>query len=154
VMVAKKRKPIKSGGVRVEFHVRQNLRKVPYLNHKVPSGFVKVASPEATALDLMGYMRRSAGLDNVATVIAELEESLNEIKLAEAARLSPVAWAQRLGCLLHLLGKDDKTTRLSPYVQQHARKVVGLVPWKSIKGASRAQPWKVAVNEKPEPDVI
>lgn len=154
VMVRKKRKPIKCGSVQIEFYVRKNVSKVPFVNHKVSTGYVRVSSPEATAIDLVGYMQRAGGLDNVATVLAELNESLNKDNLVKAARLSPVAWAQRLGCLLQMLSLEDKLASLATHVQQHAHRAVGLAPWKSIKGARRAQPWKVAVNERLEPDTI
>ncbi len=154
VMVRKKRKPIRCGAVQIDFCVRKNVSKVPVVNHKVSTGYVRVSSPEATAIDLIGYMQRSGGLDHVATVLAELNESLNKDSLVKAARLSPVAWAQRLGCLLQLLGLEGNLAGLAKYVDQQAHKVVGLSSWKSIKGAKRAQPWKVAVNERPEPDAI
>ena len=154
VMVRKKRKPIKCGSVQIEFYVRKNASKVPFVNDKVSTGYVRVSSPEATAIDLVGYMQRAGGLGNVATVLAELRESLNEDNLVKAARLSPVAWAQRLGCLLQLLGLEENLDDLAKYVNKRAYKVVGLAPWKSIKGARRAQPWKVAVNESLEPDTI
>lgn len=104
--------------------------------------------------NLIGYMRRSAGLDNVATVLVELEENLDKRKLAEAAKLSPIAWAQRLGALLQLLGKEDKSRVLAEFVQSHGRKTAPLVSWKSAKGAEILRPWRLALNERPEADPV
>jgi hypothetical protein len=154
VMVAKKRAGIKCGSVRVEFCVRQNTAEIPCSRHKVPTGYMRVSSPEATAFDLVGYLNRSAGLNNTATVLAELDESLRSGPLAEVAKLSPVAWAQRLGCLLELQDRKRHRKALAAYVMRHAGKVVGLAPWKSIKGSPRDARWKVALNETVEPDTI
>ena len=39
---------------------------------KTDTGYMKLSSPELTALDLLRYPRTGAGLDNIATVIADL----------------------------------------------------------------------------------
>ena len=71
---------------------------------KTPRGWIDVSSPEATAFDLVGYPKHTGGLDNVATVLAELRETIDGEQLAAVAHLSPTPWAQRLGHLLDLTG--------------------------------------------------
>lgn len=44
-----------------------------------------VSTPEATALDLIGYQYHAGGLDQVATVLSELAERIDPEKLAAAA---------------------------------------------------------------------
>ena len=51
----------------------------------------------------------SGYLDNVATVLAELAESIEAAALEAEARRAPVAWVQRLGYLLVL---DELVARL------------------------------------------
>lgn len=66
VVVAKSRRPIRCGKVRVEFIFRKNAASIPTQPRNTPAGILKIATPEATALDLIGYVGRCAGLDNVA----------------------------------------------------------------------------------------
>jgi hypothetical protein len=61
-----------------------------------------VSTPEATAVDLVGYQHRAGGLAAVATVLAELAEQIDPEKFPIAAGTAPVAWVQRLGYLLEL----------------------------------------------------
>jgi hypothetical protein len=61
-----------------------------------------VSTPEATALDLVGYQHHAGSLSQVATVLAELAERIDAKALAKAAT-TPISWAQRLGYLLCLV---------------------------------------------------
>ncbi len=61
----------------MDFIVRESAAQKPTEKIKMPAGELKISSPEATALDLVGYFHRCAGLDNVATVLAELAEKID-----------------------------------------------------------------------------
>lgn len=60
---------------------------------------VRYATPEVTALELVGYPSHAGGLNNVATVLRDVAEEMDAEELVEAARRSPVSWSQRLGYL-------------------------------------------------------
>src|SRR5262249_31927290 len=62
VFVEKPRRPIAAGRVRVVFIVRKKLRKVPVQSLNTPRGALQVSTPEATALDLVGYAHHAGGL--------------------------------------------------------------------------------------------
>jgi hypothetical protein len=68
---------------------------------------LRVTSPEATALELVGYSDQCGGLDNVASVLTELIDRLEALKLLAAARLCPIVWVQRLGYLLDFAKHED-----------------------------------------------
>lgn len=72
VMLAKNRRPIECGAVRVAFFARKRIAEVPVQRLNTPRGVVLVSTPEATAVDLVGYQHRAGGLDQVATILAEL----------------------------------------------------------------------------------
>ena len=116
VVVQRTRPGITCGGVRVDFIARKNVAAMPTQDFKTPRGYLKVSTPEATAFDLAGYPHHAGGLDNSATVLAELAESLDASKLAGIAELSPVAWSQRLGYLLELVGEAELAEGLADYV--------------------------------------
>jgi predicted transcriptional regulator of viral defense system len=153
VMVPKNRRPIECGEVRVQFVARRDLQRTPLVEQNTPRGRLLVASPEATALELVGYADQCGGLDNVTSVLSELVDRLDAKRLLEASRLCPVAWAQRLGYLLELTGHHQSASGLEERVHAEAPTLAPLVRAKSIKGAPRAERWKLAINASVEPDL-
>ena len=126
--------------------VRKRLKEVPVQNFNTPRGTVLVSSPEATALDLIGYVQHAGGLNQAATVLSELAERIDAEQLVTVARTAPVAWAQRLGYLLEQLGFTAKTPGLREYVGEQARQSTVLSP-KAPRGRSRRNiAWKLYVN--------
>jgi predicted transcriptional regulator of viral defense system len=153
VFLEKPRLPIECGKVRVKFFVRKRLREVPIQELNTPRGTLRVSTPEATALDLVGYHRRAGGLDQVATVLSELAERLDPDKLAGAAKSAPVASSQRLGHLLERAGARAKTTALKEYVRTNADDAVILLPRARARHTRRDDTWKLIVNVKVEPQL-
>ena len=113
---------------------------------------MRVSSQEATALEIVGYADQCGGLDNVASVLSELVESLDQKKLLEAARLCPVVWSQRLGYLLELAGRYDPASVLADHVRTEGATLAPLVRARSMKGAPRAERWRLAINASVEAD--
>ena len=153
VLLAKARRPIRCGQVRVAFVVRKRLEDVPVQSLNTPRGTVRVSTPEATAVDLVGYPHHAGGLDHVATVLSELAEQIDPEKLAVAARTASVTWAQRLGYLLDRVGAGEKAAALRSYVAAAARQAVPLLPGASRAGARRAADWKLIVNAEVEAEL-
>jgi predicted transcriptional regulator of viral defense system len=153
VMVDKSRRPIECGRVRVAFFVRKNLRAVPVKPFNTPRGALNVSTPEATALDLIGYHDRAGGLNQVATVLAELVERIDPDKLAAVAAAAPLPWAQRLGFLLERVGAADKSAPLKAFVRARAHESTRLLPKAARKKGARDSAWKLYVNADVEPDL-
>ena len=104
-------------------------------------------------LALVGYADHAGGLNQVATVLAELAERIDPEELATAARTAPVAWAQRLGYLLEHLGFALKTPALKEYVREHAKQSTALLPKAPHMRARRNKGWKLYVNAHVEAEV-
>jgi len=153
VMVRTNRRPIECGAVRVQFVARRDLDRTAVIEKNTPRGPLRVASPEATAFELVGYADHCGGLDNVASVLSELVEAIDPPRLVAAAVLCPVVWVQRLGHLLDLSGHAELGDVLVPHVQKHAHVVAPLVRAKTRTGAQRVERWKLAVNATVEPDL-
>jgi predicted transcriptional regulator of viral defense system len=134
--------------VPVAFIARKHIKDVLVESLNTPRGTILVSSPEATALDLVGYAGHAGGLDQVVTVLSKLSERLDAEKLASAARTAPVPWAQRLGYLLEHLGFDAKTPALKQYVREHAKQWVALLPKAELKRSYGNKGWKLHVNRK------
>jgi predicted transcriptional regulator of viral defense system len=152
VMVPKTRRSLECGGVRVDFIARRDMQETAVVERNTPAGVIRIASPAATALELIGYPERSGYLDNVATVLAELAESIDGNELAAEARRAPVAWTQRLGYLLTLLGMDHLADRLDGVLAATRVFAVPLAPWAAAEGAPRDRRWQVAINIDVEPE--
>jgi predicted transcriptional regulator of viral defense system len=117
VVVARPRRAIECGRVKVEIVARKNVDAIPTESRNTTVGILKLSSPEATAFDLVGYFKHCGWLDNVATVLAELAEKVDTRMLVAVAELSPIAWAQRLGYLLGLVGASQIAQPLAKYVE-------------------------------------
>jgi predicted transcriptional regulator of viral defense system len=152
-VVAKARRPIECGQVRVEFILRKNATDISTEPRNTTAGIVKISTPEATSLDLIGYVRHCAGLDNVATVLAELAEKIDSERLIEVADYSPVTWVQRLGYLLDLLEEHDKADVLADYLKKRHPMPTPLMPGTDIKGAKKNNRWQIYVNTDVKPDL-
>lgn len=153
VMVTHNRKPLACGAVRVLFAARYDLAHTPVVEKNTPRGPVRVSSVEATALELVGYANHCGGLDNVATVLAELVENVDADRLAAVARLCPIAWAQRLGFLLELVGHGTVADKLRPQVTERAKSAALLVRANPRAGGQYHERWRLVVNAEVEPDL-
>lgn len=146
VMVAKSRRPIVCGAVRVAFVVRKNISAIPKQSFNTPRGIVLVSTPEATAVDLVGYYNHVGGLNQVATILSELADTLDPDKLVAAAQTAPISWAQRLGYLLETVEAGTRAQVLKSYVRGHARQATLLLPAAADKVSRRDQGWKLDIN--------
>jgi predicted transcriptional regulator of viral defense system len=153
VVVAKSRRPIRCGKVRIDFIFRKNTAKIPTQNRNTPTGVIKISTPEATAFDLIGYAKRCGGINNIATVLVELAEKIDSKRLVTAAKLSPITWVQRLGYVLDLVVKEDKTEDIAAYVKNKLPVRKPLMPSNKIKGTKMDSRWRVFVNAKVEADI-
>lgn len=154
VMVEKPRRPIVCGAVRVAFIVHKNIGAIAVQCFNTPRGTILVSTPEATAVDLVGYPGHVGGLDQVATLLAELADKLDPNKLVAAAQAAPISWAQRLGYLLEQIEAGNRAGSLKSYVRTHARQATELWPAAPRrKDATRNDEWKLLVNTDVEAEL-
>jgi predicted transcriptional regulator of viral defense system len=146
VIVEKNRRAIECGAVRAVFVARKRLAEVPVQEVNTPRGRLRVSTPEATAIDLVGYPHHAGGLDNVATVLSELAEAIDPENLVAAAGTAPISWAQRLGYLLDRVGASDRAQALREYVAREAVDITPLRPGRRRGAGARDAAWKLDVN--------
>jgi len=154
VFLAKSRRPIKCGSVRVAFMMRKRITEIPVQSFNTPRGIIMISTPEATALDLVGYQDHAGGLSQAATVLAELSEKIDPEKLAAAAATAPIPWAQRLGYLLENVGGGEKTGPLRDYIRKHVKRSVQLLPTVPHEHARRNSDWKLYINTEIEVELL
>jgi len=146
VMAKVPRKPIECGEVHLQFLARKDLDRTPLLEESTPQGPLRVASPEATALELVGYANQCGGLQEISAVLADMVGALDPQKLIAVAPLAPIAWTQRLGYLLDATDNRSLANVLVPTVQELAQHFAPLVRARSKSGVKRLARWKLAVN--------
>jgi predicted transcriptional regulator of viral defense system len=152
VMVPKNRPRVECGQARIVFVARGDLERMSVTTFNTARGTVRFATPEVTALELVGYPRQAGGLSNVATVLSELGESIDRDELAATAALCPVGWSQRLGYLLELVEHQRLADALESFVAKNASSYAPLRRAAAVAGAERVPKWKLLVNADAEPD--
>ena len=150
VMVPRGRRPIDCGRVRVRFLARQDMNETPVTQRNTLRGVLRIASPDATALELVGYMKAGGGLDHVATVLRDLAEVMDGSALAAEAHRAPVAWVQRLGYMLVQVHAESLAVALDPILKERKHYTVALSPSLPITGCSRDKRWNIALNTRVE----
>lgn len=153
VMTARSRRALRCGSVRVSFIAHRGIEDAATVSKNTPRGRLVVSSVETTMLDLVGYHHHAGGLDNAATVIAELADSANPKLLVEAASRAPMPWAQRLGYVLELVGADEVARPLREYIHGSNAKLVELLPSAPRGESERSEDWSLLINSDIEVEV-
>lgn len=163
VVADKRLSSIKAGSAGIDFCYRKDMDGVAegVEKRETETGFFRLSSRELTALDLFRYPRSSGGLHHIATVLAELGERLDPLKLADISSVFEKSVIQRLGYLLDYLGYGASAENLHASLFGNLPvSWVELQPWRArktffeYKPIERNRRWKVVVRELPDPDWI
>jgi len=140
-----------AGRTRIRFFTKRHIEATPTTDVKTETGSMRVSTPEATAFDLVRYLKAAGHLDNVATVLSELAERLNPERLvAVAEAVVDLPQAQRLGFLLDRVGAAESADGLAAWLAERRPRVVPLRPDRSVVAAPRDARWQVLVNDVTE----
>ena len=154
VMTTRSVRPIQVGRARLRFVVNRKLDGTPLVNIKTPTGAVRVSSPEATAVDLVRFVRVAGHLDHVAMVISELIPRMNPRKLLEVVRRADdLPNTQRLGYVLDHVRARDLAKPLLPWVRQRRPRPVPLHIGLPSSDAAPDARWQVIVSQPLEIEV-
>ena len=169
VITTQKRRPINCGRIKIAFITKKNAEHTPTQSFNTSQGAIPVATPEATAIDMVTYPNRCGGLDNVLTVLTDLVKKMDADKLQKlASTTDEVTWIQRLGYLLDLLKANHLSDVLHQSLESHrvrARLLIAL-PKKSpaleklaaklgksknlSSHETKNDKWKLVINKKLE----
>jgi predicted transcriptional regulator of viral defense system len=142
------------GRNRIRFLVKKNVAKVAIEEQKTDTGTMRVSTPEATAIDLCRYTAVAGGLDNVATLLSELAERIDERRLIEAAKADgEMTFLQRLGYILENFASGGRSSKLAEWVNERNPRNTPLNPGKPIKGQPVNRRWRIIVNDIIEGDI-
>lgn len=123
--------------------------------HKAQSGYVNVASPELTVLDLIENEKHIGGLNRVCTVLNELVESIDFDQLdKDFFSLAPIPVYQRLGYILdRVLEREYLADRFKSKIPSSL--TMRNIPFKIGKPTEDCgvdKKWKVIINQEIEID--
>ncbi len=153
VVTTPPRRPIAVGRNRIRFIVKARLERTSVIEVKTVTGTMRVSTAEATALDLLRYVEHAGFLSNVATVLRDLAEACQPRRLVKAAEADgELAYAQRLGFLLDLVGVARLADPLAQWVETQRPSLVRLNPAQPERAAPRDHRWRLIVNDSVEPD--
>jgi len=146
-------------GIRLEPLLKKRIPHRYVEKKNVNSGTINVSAPILTAIDLILYPLKSGGFGNIATVLAELSESMELSSLEnDFFDFAPVSAVQRLGYLLDVvLGESSLADDLLEKANAASVKFrkTNLATYRSINAKNYCynSKWKIVVNEEVEPDI-
>jgi hypothetical protein len=142
-----------AGRARIRFFTKRYLDRTPTTDMKTETGSMRVSTPEATALDLIRYLKAAGHLGNVATVLSELAERLHPQQLVEAAKVVvEISDVQRLGFLLDRVGAGESANALAAWLAGQRPRVVALRPDRPARATPKDARWRILVNDVIEAD--
>jgi predicted transcriptional regulator of viral defense system len=146
-------RPVLSGRLRIHFHISRKIEKIQVSEVQTETGLMRVSTPETTAFDLVRFAAVAGYLSNVATVLSELSEKLDQASLVRVANAYAVPEVQRTGYLLDMIGEHDLAKALFGWLAKRRYRPIALMPGQHI-GRIEADPkWRVFPNEKVEVDL-
>jgi predicted transcriptional regulator of viral defense system len=161
-VITDKRMPeIRAGRSPIAFYYRKDMSGVSagIEDRKTDTGRMKISSIELTLLDLVRYPHAAGGLDNIATVIADLGERIEAGKLTTLSAAYERSVIQRLGYLLERLNHSEHAQSLHAALPK-----VSELAWVELERAQavnadllgepkeRNERWRVVVRRLPEQD--
>lgn len=161
VMLSKKMKRnLIFGDVEIDFVYKKIISGLPINDFVVSTGYLKIASPELTAIDVLNYPSRSGGLNHIATVFSELAEAIDPRKLIDLAeKTNAIYQLQRIGYIISQVDvmdegkKSDILEALMNYLQDKAKHYIPIAPEIKENGYPRCEKWKIIENAEIESDL-
>lgn len=150
-------KPIKLKGLTIDFITKKHFDDLTEIE-KVGGrgGYFYISSPELTAVDLVRFPKKCGQLNNIATVLSELNESMKKEKLKTISEKSrtPIASLQRLGYVLDVvLGEKNLSDTIYKVLIKRKMQLVPLSMGKSASKESLVdKKWNLKINTRVEPD--
>lgn len=134
------------GRARLVFHERSRLADLPMVERMARSGMFRISTPEVTALDIASDIALAGGLDNAATVIADLAEEagLDGRKLTALAPRFTDAAVRRVGWVVEQF-TDHRLDVLAEHVTGFASAPSRLHPALPLTGGVEPR-WGLRLN--------
>jgi predicted transcriptional regulator of viral defense system len=149
-------RPISNRSIKISFCKKKRWDNRFVIDQKTEAGYLKISSPELTALDLVFYQDRVGGINRISTVLQELSEQIKPNALRDCAKTYNVnSVVQRLGFILeNVLEQADLVKPMKIFL--HDTKYFPLLlstKGPKIKGLQIDNDWNILKNITVEPDL-
>ena len=150
-------RPMQKKGLKVNYISKKEIPETLLDTRKTEAGYLKISNPALTATDLIQYAKRVGGINRVATVLAELAESI-KIDAFDVNLLNhvPITALQRLGYLLDKVIDNQPLANALYMALLKTDATLFRIPLKASapgKGFAADERWKVIVNTEIEIDL-
>ncbi len=149
-------RPMKKKGLKINYISKKEIPTSLLDTRKTEAGFLKISNPALTATDLIQYAKRVGGINRVATVLAELAESIQPDSFDNnLLQHVPVTALQRLGYMLDKVFDNQPLANALYQALQKNESPLFRIPLKAsalAKGFAADEKWKVILNTKVEID--
>ncbi|HED07869.1 MAG TPA: hypothetical protein ENI57_07130 [Ignavibacteria bacterium] len=141
-------------GLKINYVVKSNLGKSKIENKKNSAGYIKISTPEQTAVDLICFQNRIGGLNRAATIIYELTETMEVKRFKDVLpNCRSNAALQRLGYILeNVVGNNNLAEIVGNFLSNKKLFRVPLKSSASKEGVAVNPKWKVIENFKIDTD--
>jgi predicted transcriptional regulator of viral defense system len=149
-------RPMQKKGLKINYISKKEIPATLLDNRKTEAGYLKISNPALTATDLIQYAKRVGGINRVATILAELAESIqpNDFNNNLLEHV-PVTALQRLGYLLDKVFDNQSLANALYHALKKNESPLFRIPLKAsaaVKGFTSDERWKVIVNTEIEID--
>lgn len=152
--------PLAFGDVEIDFIYKKSISGLPTQDFTVSTGYLKIATPELVALDLLNYPNQAGGLNHIAKVFSELIEKLDAVKLINLAKhINAEYQLQRIGYILENIEIMDENhatviiNALAAHVSMCKQKYLPIASEIPRTGYPRCKKWRIIENAEIESDL-
>lgn len=156
IITNKPLRPLIIARTRLQFLTKKDIHASMFQLIKTPTGYMNVSTPEMTAIDLVRYVEQAGYLNNVITVLTELQEKLDYIHFKQLldTEYIELPYLQRLGYLLEKIEANlSITDLLKSWVESHRPRFTVLRTDKPHFNAPKSDDWCLYINEEVESDI-
>jgi len=140
-------RPLIAGRARLRFFASKYIAGASTTDIKTPTGSMRVSARETTLVDLVRFARSAGGLDNVATIFAELSPAADPRLLMTAVRLvHDVPNTQRLGYILDHVRQRRLSDPIHAWLERQKPHALPLQSGQPANHAKLNRRWNVLVN--------
>ncbi len=149
-------RPIINNTLKINFCKKKSWDNRFVIDQKTDAGYLKLSSPELTALDLVFYQDRVGGFDRISTVLQELSEQIKPNALRDCSMSYEVtSVVQRMGFLLdNILELSELVKPLKKsFNKSKSFPVLLNTKGPKTKDMKTVNDWNIIANIKVEPDL-
>ncbi len=144
-------RPMIAGRTRLRFFASKYTARAASADIKTPTGSMCISTRETTLLDLVRFVRSAGGLDNVATILAELSPAADPRLLIAAVRLvHDVPNTQRLGYILDHVRQRRLSDPIHAWLERQKPHILALQSGQPVNDAKLNRRWNLLVNRSIE----